>query len=261
MPSSIEVKNTSSKFDRLMPISCAATGEAASKAPFSTDLPVGNSLGRSGVRTGWSYFNDLNSERALNLELGYSGDLGPAQVPTAFFYSKVKDMIQSVPTGTLDPEGDPLTQSQNVGDGIYKGFEIAANWQLGERLGLVAHYTYLHRSVSDPIRADYRPTDTPRHNAFLRLDWQALGRLTVSPSVEVSGWRLSEAAVQPEDPAAIAYSRMGGFALANLDFDWQETQQTSVIFGVRNIFDRDYALVEGFPEPGRSFFLTTRLIF
>ncbi|RJL20600.1 TonB-dependent receptor plug domain-containing protein [Paracoccus siganidrum] len=198
---------------------------------------------------------DLKSERALNVEIGYGGEIGPARVQTALFYSKVDDMIQSVPVG---PD---LTQSQNVGDGTYKGFEIEADWQLGDRLGLVANYTWLQRGITDPVRADYRPTDTPRHTAFLRLDWQALDRLTVSPSVEVSGARLSESAIQPEDPTQIAYTRMGGFGLANLDFDWQATDRTSVVFGIRNLFDRDYQLVEGYPEPGRSFFLTTRVAF
>lgn len=203
---------------------------------------------------------DLKSERALNVEIGYSGEIGPATVSGALFYSKVDDMIQSMPVGEND-EGDIVSQSQNVGDGTYKGFEIAANWQVSDRVGLVANYTYLHRDLQDPQRADYRPTDTPRHNAYLRLDWQALNNLTVSPSIEISSSRLSESAIQPDDPSEIAYTRMGGFGLANLDFDWQVTDRANVVFGVRNILDRNYALVEGYPEPGRSFFLTTKMTF
>lgn len=204
---------------------------------------------------------DLDSERATNAEIGYKGDFGPALIETALFYSKVADMIQSVPTGALDDEGGPITQSRTVGDGTYKGFEIAASWDITGRIGLVANYTWLDRDISDPIIANLRPTDTPRHTAFLRLDWRATDRLTVSPSLEVSGSRLSESAVQPEDPTEIAYTRMGGFGLANVDVDWQATDRASVVSGVRNIFDRDYQLVEGYPEPGRTVFLTTRLTF
>lgn len=203
---------------------------------------------------------NLKSERALNAELGYGGNLGPAIVQAALFYSKVDDMIHSVPVG-VNGDGDIISQSQNVGDGTYKGFEIAADWQIGDRVGLVANYTYLHRGLKDPQRADFRPTDTPRHNAYLRLDWQALDRLTVSPSVELASSRLSESALQPADPTQIAYTRMGGFGLANLDFDWQANERTSVVMGVRNVFDRNYELVEGYPEPGRNFYLTTRMTF
>lgn len=115
-------------------------------------------------------------------------------------------------------EGDRITQSRNVGDGVYKGFEISADWQLADSMVLTANDTYLHRTLNDPLQADYRPTQTPRHNAFLRLDRQATPALTVSPSVQVSSSHLSESTIQPENPAAIAYTRMGGFALANLDF-------------------------------------------
>ncbi|MDP0926852.1 TonB-dependent receptor [Paracoccus onubensis] len=101
----------------------------------------------------------------------------------------------------------------------------------------------------------------PRHNAYLRLDWQAMDNLTISPSIELSSSRLSESAIQPEDPGKIAYTRMGGFGLANLDAEWQATDQASVVFGIHNLFDRDYQLVEGYPEPGRTFFLTTRMTF
>ncbi|MFT3690976.1 TonB-dependent receptor plug domain-containing protein [Paenirhodobacter sp.] len=203
----------------------------------------------------------LKSERALNAEIGYGGDFGPARIEAALFHSRVRDMIQSVPTGGRNSEDEALWQSRNVGDGRYTGFEIATRWEISDALGLAANYTWLHRGIDDPIRADYRPTDTPRHTAYLRLDWKARENLTLSPSVEVSGARLSDAAIQPADPAQVAYSRMGGFALANFDAEWQVTEQASFAFGVRNIFDRNYQLVEGFPEPGRSFFLTTRMTF
>lgn len=216
---------------------------------------------RYSTRFGWAVPNpDLGPERATNFELGYDGEIGPATIKTALFYSKVEDMMQSVPVD-VDPEGNTISQSQNVGDGTYKGFEIGANWQLSDRIGLAASYTYLHLSIADPVRADLRATDTPRHNAFLRLDWQALDNLTVSPSVEATSSRLVESADQTGDYTNIAYTRMSGFGLVNLDFDWQATERASVVFGVRNIFDRNYQVAEGYPEPGRSFFLTTRMTF
>ncbi|WP_233253499.1 TonB-dependent receptor plug domain-containing protein [Paracoccus binzhouensis] len=237
-----------------------ARGEFHASLSSRTRFPT--LFNRYSTRFGTAIPNpDLDSERATNVEIGYKGDLGPAVIETALFYSKVDDMIQSVPTGTLDDEGGPITQSRNVGDGTYKGFEIAASWDISDRIGLVANYTWLDRDISDPIIDNLRPTDTPRHTAFLRLDWRATDSLTVSPSLEVSGSRLSESAIQPEDPTEIAYTRMGGFSLANLDFDWQATDRASVVFGVRNIFDRDYQLVEGYPEPGRTVFLTTWLTF
>lgn len=203
---------------------------------------------------------DLKSERALTAEIGYSGDLGPATVRTALFYSRVTDMIQSMRVG-VNADGGDLSQSQNVGDGDFKGFEVGAALDLGENLILSGNYTYIYRSITDPVREGVRATDVPKHQAYLRLDWQATETLAIAPSLELAGARVSESAVQPTDPTRVAYSRIGGFGLMNLDAEWQAMEQTSVFFGIRNLFDRDYELVEGFPEPGRSFFVTTSVRF
>ena len=60
---------------------------------------------------------------------------------------------------------------------------------------------------------------------------------------------------------AFALIVSGIFALANLDFDWQVRPKASVLFGARNLFDRNIELVEGYPEPGRVVFLTTQMKF
>lgn len=204
---------------------------------------------------------DLKSERALTFELGYRGDLGPVGVEAAIFHSRVDDMINSVPTGELDDRGRPKSQSQNVGTGRISGFELGTKYEINPDLILSANYTYVSRSIDDPVREGLRSTDIPRHSANLRLDWQALENLTVSPSIELASSRWSDAAVQPDDPTQVAYTKMSGFGLANLDMDWRVTDQTSIVFGVRNVFDRNYELVEGYPEPGRTFFVTGRVAF
>lgn len=203
---------------------------------------------------------DLKPERALNFEIGYSGDLGPVTLASALFYSKVSSVMESVPIG-LDVNGDVLSQTQNAGDGKYGGFEVAANWDINNQLSLMANYTCLNRRISDPVRPGLKPTDTPEHNINMRLDWQATDRFSVAPSIEMASSRLSESAQQPADPTQVAYTRNSGFGLANLDFEWQATDTEAVVFGVRNLFDKNYELVEGFPEAGRTIFVTTSVNF
>lgn len=198
---------------------------------------------------------DLKSERALTVEIGYAGDLGPVAIEGALFHSRVDDMIQSVPVGT------DLSQSRNVGTGRITGFEVAGQYEINPDLSLVANYTYLDRSIDDPVRSGLRSTDIPRHAAYLRLDWRVQQDLTLSPSIELASSRWTDSAVQPADPTEVAYSRVGGFGLVNLDLDWQVSEQASLVFGLRNAFDKNYALVEGYPEAGRSMFITSRLTF
>ncbi|MFA7432330.1 MAG: hypothetical protein WCZ72_01320 [Gemmobacter sp.] len=42
---------------------------------------------------------------------------------------------------------------------------------------------------------------------------------------------------------------------------WQVSRKVAVNFGVRNIFDRDIQVAEGFPEPGRTFHLSSQIRF
>lgn len=202
---------------------------------------------------------DLEPERALNLELGWRGDLGPVAVEGALFYSRVTDLIQSIQIGS-GPSG-PLSQRQNLAEGTYRGFEVAARWEMSDRIALAANYTYIDLSIEDPVVNGARITDIPNHEAWLGIDWQATDTLTVSPSVEIYGARWSDPAIGSGDRNNPWYTKMGGFGLANLSASWEVSEQATVNFGVRNIFDRDYAVVEGFPEPGRSFFLASELRF
>ncbi|WP_233092869.1 TonB-dependent siderophore receptor [Paracoccus sp. IB05] len=205
---------------------------------------------------------DLDAERALNFELGYKGDLGPVQLEGAVFYSRITDLIQSIDLGTIDPiSGLPQSQRQNLAKGTYKGFEIAANWDVNDSVALTANYTYLHTSVKDPVVTTAKVTDLPDHKAYLRLDWQAMDRLTISPSVEVYGGRWSDPAIGSGNRNAPIYTKMGGFALANFDMAWQVSDQANVGFGIRNLFDRNVSVVEGYPEAGRTFYLTSQIRF
>lgn len=198
---------------------------------------------------------DLKSERALTGELGYSADLGPVSLDGAIFHSRIDDMIQSVPVGT------ELSQSQNVGKGRFSGLELAARYDISPVLALKTNYTYIHRKIEDPVRAGLRATDVPTHAANLQLEWMAQDNLMISPSLELASSRWTDSAIQPTDPTDVAYTKVSGFGLVNLNVDWQVTDRASVAFGLRNLFDKNYGLVDGFPEAGRSFFLTNRITF
>jgi len=49
------------------------------------------------------------------------------------------------------------------------------------------------------------------------------------------------------------------YVQANLRVDYDLTDRITIGAGVRNAFDDLYSLTDGFPERGRSFFLSARL--
>ncbi len=204
---------------------------------------------------------DLKPERATNFELGYKGDLGPVDFSGAVFYSRISDLIQTIALPDDPVTGELVSQRANVAKATYQGFEVAAAWEVSETLALNANYTFLDTKITDPEVNGVKATDLPKHKFYLRLDWQALDRLTVSPSVEIYGTRWSDPAVTSGDRNNPAYTKMSGFGLANLDMAWQVSEQADVSFGIRNMFDRNYSVVEGFPEAGRTFYLTSSIRF
>jgi len=194
---------------------------------------------------------DLKPERAINYQIGGTHELldGSLRVGGAVFYSDIKDAIQSVPVG------GGIVQNQNVGNGETYGFEMSGEWDVTPALTLGGNYTYLHRSVDDPQRPDLKPVGTPEQLAYLYAHWRPVEKLTITPSIELSDSRYSSNRFED------AFYSVPGFSLFNLNVEYQFTPQASVSVGVRNIFDKNYELADGYPEPGRTFHVGTRLTF
>ena len=200
----------------------------------------------------------LNPERATNYEFGGSKVFGVLHAEGAMFYSHLSDVIVSVPFiyTTCTPAGvctnNAVTQSRNVGNGNYYGGELSLSAQVLPNLELGGNYTYTHRHQVDPNNAAFRPTDVPTHKGFLYADWTPVERLHVLPTLDLASdrWTVNSAGTR--------YYRTGSYVSAGLRTDFDVTSGVQIGVGVKNLFDDNYQLVDGFPEPGRSFFVSAR---
>ena len=201
---------------------------------------------------------DLKPERATNLEFGGSRKFGVWHAEGAVFYSDVTNAIVSVPfiftsctpAGVCTPNA--VTQSRNVGDGKYWGFEASLSGRISDTLSVGANYTYLHRNLKDPTNAAFRPTDVPSQKGFIYADWSPIAKLHILPSLDIAGDRWTV------NTAGTRYYRTGAYTNAGLRVDYSVTDRIDIGVGGRNLFDDNYQLVDGFPEPGRSFFASLR---
>lgn len=190
---------------------------------------------------------DLKAERATNYEIGGTRDFGPLHAEATLFYSHLNDVIVAFP---FLYQGQSVTQSRNLGSGNYYGGEIALTARLAETLSIGGNYTYTHRDLDDPTNSAFQPTGVPTHKAFVWADWAPLGGLHILPNADIASnrWTVNTAGTE--------YYRTGSYVQANLTVNYEVREGIVIGAGARNLFDDYYVLADGFPEPGRSFFLS-----
>ena len=194
---------------------------------------------------------NLGPERATNIEVGWSRLFGSSRASAAVFYNDVRDLIQTV----VLP--DTTTQTQNVGDGEFSGVELSLDTPLASRLSAGGNYTYMHREIRDALQPNLRPTGVPTQRAFLYATWQPVARLRLTPSLELADDRWSEVNPAPAFP----YVKTGAYALLDLDATYTLPKSVGVSLGFKNLLDDDYELAWGYPQPGRTFYVKTRMTF
>ncbi|RZF60073.1 TonB-dependent receptor plug domain-containing protein [Sphingobacterium corticibacterium] len=182
----------------------------------------------------------LHAESAIHYDLTYTGKIGRLLgIHYSMFRSDIDDVIQQVILVDQDK-----TQLQNRGRARFQGVELGLDASLLESLKLTTSYTYIHRkNLTDP---DLYFTDVPNHKWAGRLGWQLPRNIAaLYVDAEYNSFRYgSETGL-----------KLDGFFLANTAAAIPIYRNLVLEAGVRNIFDRNYVLAEGFPEVGRNYFL------
>lgn len=212
----------------------AVRGSVARKTRFATIKD------RYSYRMGQAIPNpDLHAEVALNYDLSYSGKVGEKlALQASLFQSNIDDIIQQV-----DHVQPNKFQLQNAGKARFYGAEAGFDYQIINGLKLGSNYSFIKRKNKTNPAILF--TNVPEHKLITYADFSFLKVLNVLASLEHNGSRNST-----------SYgTKAGAYTLVNAKASLKLYKFISVEGGINNIFDRNYSLVEGFPEAGRNFFV------
>ena len=185
---------------------------------------------------------NLKPEKAVNYELNYTAGLfNKVTFQTALFYSKLSDAILNV--SNVQPG---KSQMQNFGEAEYLGVEAQINYEIFSNLSLNFNYTYIERNnITNP---NIHFTDVPNTKVMGTLEYKPIKILRLIANSEFNSSRFST-----------SYGvRVPDYTLLNFYASGKIAKNFSIDAGINNIFDKNYCLVEGYPEEGRNFFVTLR---
>ena len=193
---------------------------------------------------------DLDPEKSTNYEIGYeSKQIQNIYWKSTVFFNDVTDYILSVKVPDPNNSGKTTLQNQNIGKVSLSGFESELSAYLFTSLQLGCNYTF----TSAENKSDASELiNIPQHKLVPYLKYTLFDRWSVLADAEFDSKRYSST-----DGVQVA----SGFTVANLKFGYDFGNGFLAETGVKNIFDKDYELQEGYPEAGRTLFANVRYSF
>lgn len=193
---------------------------------------------------------DLDPEKSINYEIGYENkQIQNVYWKSSLFYNDVTDYIQSIKVPDPNISGATTLQNQNIGKVSLSGFESELSAYLFTSLQLGCNYTF----TSAENKSDASELiNIPQHKLVPYLKYTLFDRWSVLADAEFDSKRYSSS-----DGVQVAQ----GFTVANLKFGYDFSNGFLAETGIKNIFDKDYELQEGYPEAGRTLFANVRYSF
>jgi len=202
---------------------------------------------RYSYRLGRSIPNpELRSEASWNMDLGYNFIPGTVfQFKTALFYSRLQHAIQAV--YGIDPENSAVYQFQNTGDAEFYGWEADLAWNPLSGLQTGLQYTLIKRL--NLSHHEIKFTDVPTHKLLLFIHYTLLSRLFLNLNSTYNSPRISSSSGMFQTRAFLTVDFISSFDISDT---------ISLEASISNLFDASYSYVEGYPAPGRQYFLGLR---
>ena len=211
---------------------------------------------------------DLKPEESTNTEFGvYFDNLAGFNANATLFHNKFKDKIDSSepfphPLCANNPQGNGgnppaghCTQSINIDEAETQGLELAGRWQFAPAWSLSGNYTYTDSEQKSGIDEGAPLTNTPKHMAHARLNWNTTDRLTLWFKGEYRGERarFNQRYVNLNASNKALMDQVGdlkAYEVFHLGGSFRASENVTLNATIYNLFDKDFLDGETFTSGG-----------
>lgn len=187
---------------------------------------------------------NLEPEKSTSFEVGIERQASDAlNLQLTVFRQDLEDEINGF---VFDPATFLSTAENMPGTSKRAGVELAARWDLSERLGLDASYTYIDSSAEN-----LREIRRPRHSGHIDIDYgfvEDRGRIAL---IAAYGGTRTDTFFPPW-PNSPEVVTLGKHWLVDLTAQFRLTDNLKVFVRANNLLDTDYEQVYGYRTPGRA---------
>jgi len=199
---------------------------------------------------------DLEPEKSSTYEAGFEYEQSGFQASATYFYTDFEDMIET----TYRADGSKTWQ--NIGSATISGLEaelsydlgvpLKINWEVRPYLNLTQMVTYEDNETGDNLKYISPTTISTGIVVSNGDDFTSRFNVAYTSSQDVEDW---ESGVFPTPVI-----ELDSYVVADLTATYRLMDHTtwgrlSIRGEIKNLFDEEYAYVNGYPMPGRSFYL------
>ncbi len=211
--------------------------------------PMGYQLGAEAIEPLYNkQAQDLAAETADTFELAVRGRFGRLNYETALFYNEIHDLIQQVAVDATGDGRDDYLTFMNVSNATTHGLETSLGYEVSDTASVSLAWTEL-RTENEETGDDLE--FNPDRAVALRLDWQALSRLSLGVIAAYTGQQYFVA--DEREQTADDYT------VVNINFNYAlgAAARWQLYGGANNIFDEGVDKRLG-SNPGPFLFLGLR---
>ena len=184
---------------------------------------------------------DLGTQNAINLDINYEGRWHNLSWQAGAFYNFINDIIQEV-TG-VDASDPKIYQLQNRGKAQYRGFELGVGYELSW-LTARANYSMTDQRNMDNKYLKFLYSPKSKFTAF--MEFRPIWHL------RLQGRLIAQSKAYSSSDGSTSTA---GFATIDASLA-RKIWKTDLKVGVLNAADRIYEYTEGYPMPGRTWYVS-----